>query len=87
MKKEYRKPGVTTETSFETASLTCGKTPDHPPGSWHFTGAYDTFTGHYGPAMGGSESMSGSLGVGLTGPASTSYAYSGLCTNWVTFSS
>jgi hypothetical protein len=87
MKRDYKKPTVITEMSFETSALACGKTVDPPPGSWHFSSAYDTFTGHFGPQM-ADESSSGSCGVGFgPGGTSQSYGYSGLCGNWSTFTS
>ncbi len=91
MKKSYGKPELLTQTSFETSALSCAKTPgDPPPGSWHFSSAYDTFTGHFGPGFGGSESLTGSAGIGF-GPGGTSasggYGAYLQCTNWVTFSS
>ena len=87
-KKEYSKPVISTETSLETSALACGKSSDPPAGSWHGGSAYDTFTGHYGGGFGGSASVSGQAGVGFgPGGTSQSYAYSGLCGNWVTFSS
>jgi hypothetical protein len=88
MKKVYKKPTIATEMSFETSALACGKMTDPPAGSWHFSSAYDTFTGHLGGGMGGNETASGSVGVGF-GPGGTSgsYGYSGLCGNWVTFTS
>ncbi len=86
MRKEYAAPWIHTEKSFETSALACGKTSDPPPGSWHFTGAYDTFTGHYGSGMGGSESVSGTIALGWgPGGTSNSYGYSGLCSNWVVY--
>jgi hypothetical protein len=88
MRTEYRKPSILSEKSFETTALGCGKTIDPPPGSYHWGSAYDTFVGHFGPGFGPSESMSGSPGVGF-GPGATtqSYSYSGLCINWITYSS
>jgi len=90
MKREYRQPMINTEQSFETSALACAKTPgDPPPGGWHFSSAFDTFTGHLGPGMGDLESETGSAGIGF-GPGGTSaYAgfYYGQCTYWVTFSS
>ena len=85
MKKAlYSKPVIKSEKSFETSALACAKTTDPPPGSWHTGSAYDTFTGHFGPGMGGNESNSGQAGIGF-GPGGTSgsYAYSGLCGNRV----
>ncbi len=84
--KKYRKPAVASDKSFETNALACGKTTDPPPGSFHIPGGGAALTGHFGPGFGGSESVSGSAGTGWP-PGSTSYAYSGMCTNWVTFSS
>ncbi len=50
--------------------------------------AYDTFSGHFGPGFGGSESISGSAGIGFgPGGTSSSYYYDGLCGNWITFTS
>lgn len=74
MKRDYAAPTIMSEKSFETSALACGKTTDPPAGSYHFTGAYDTWTGHYGPGMGGSESASGSIGIGF-GPGGTSLSY------------
>lgn len=88
MRKTYVSPRIVTQKSFETSALSCAKTPDHPPGSWHFSSAYDTFTGHLGGGFGGSESISGTTGIGFgPGGTSQSYSYAGLCGNWVTFSS
>jgi hypothetical protein len=70
---------VVSESSFETGALACAKTADPPPGSWHF-GPGTSFTGHFGPGLG--ESQSGTAVA--TGPSSFSYPYSLLCTNWVT---
>lgn len=86
MRREYVKPEIQSQTSFETSALGCGKLPEPPPGSWHFSSPYDTFTGHFGPAR--TESVSGSIGVGF-GPGGTSmyYGYSGLCSNWITYAS
>ena len=83
MEKRYQPPIVRSEDGFQTSALACGKTAPPPPGSWHFAGAYDTFTGHFGPALGVDESMYGQVGLGF-GPGSLSYSYSGLCLNWVT---
>jgi hypothetical protein len=89
-RKDYMRPKVLSVKSFETSALTCAKTPGEPPvGAWHFSSAYDTFTGHFGGGFGGSESMTGSAGIGW-GPGGTSMSagfYYGQCTNWVTFSS
>jgi len=88
MRKTYVSPRIVTQKSFETSALSCAKTPDHPPGSWHFSSAYDTFTGHLGGGFGGSESISGSAGIGFgPGGTSASYLISGQCTNWITYSS
>lgn len=92
MKKKYGSPRIISEKSFETNALACGKTTDPPPGSWHFSSAYDTFTGHLAEAFSASASQSGSVGVGFgTGGTSQSYPYSyglgGLCQIWITFSS
>lgn len=87
MKRTYRKPDIQSEVSFETSALACAKTPDPPPGSWHLGSAYDTFIGHFGEGFGGSESVSGSAGIGFgPGGTSSSYAYSGMCGNWVMYS-
>ncbi len=83
--KIYRKPAVSTEKSFETNALACGKTTDPPPGSWH-SSIYDTWTGHLGPGFGVSESESGTISAGWIA-GSTSYPYSGLCSNWISFHS
>ena len=83
MRQPYRPPVILSEKTFETSALACGKSPYADPGSWHFTSAYDTFTGHFGPGM-GAGSTSGQLGVGFgPGGTSSSYSYSGLCSNWV----
>jgi hypothetical protein len=63
MRKDYVAPQIRTEKSFETSALACAKTTDPPPGSWHFASAYDTFTGHWGSGLWGSESGSGAVGV------------------------
>ncbi len=86
--KKYSSPSIVTARSFDTSALSCAKTPDVPPGSFHSGSAYDTFTGHFGGGFGGSESMTGSAGIGM-GPGGTSMSvdYSGLCTNWITYSS
>lgn len=91
MKNEYGPPRICSEKSFETSALYCAKTPgEPPPGAWHFSSAYDTFTGHFGPSMGGRESETGSHGIGW-GPGGTtlsgSYAAYLQCTHWVTYSS
>ncbi len=88
MRKEYAAPHIRTEKCFETSALCCAKSPSNlPPGSWHTRSAYDTFTGHYGGGFGGSESISGSAGVGFgPGGTSQSYSYTGLCTNWISYS-
>jgi hypothetical protein len=88
MPKSYKKPEIITEMCCESSALACAKTPDPPPGSWHFGSAYDTFTGHFGHFLGGTSSIFGSYGVGFgPGGKSQSYQYSGLCGNWVTFNS
>ena len=86
MKRIYDPPHIQSEKCFETTALNCAKAIDPPPGSWHFGSAYDTFTGHRAGGFGGSESASGSAGIGY-GPGGTtqSYAYEGLCGNWVTY--
>lgn len=90
MKLKYESPRICSVNSFETSALSCAKTTDPPPGSWHFSAPYDTFTGHLGGGLGGSESLSGSAGIGW-GPGGTSmsghYEAYGLCSNWVTYSS
>lgn len=70
MKRGCCKPDIQSETSFETEALACGKIPTRPPGTWHLSSAYDTFTGHMEPEFGGSESVSGSAGIGF-GPGGT----------------
>ena len=88
MKRDYATPSIETESCFETSALACAKTTDPPPGSWHTGSPYDTFSGHFGPGFGGSESNSGSPGIGFgPGGTSSSYHYYGMCTNWITFSS
>ena len=85
MRRRYRAPSMVSDRNFETDALSCAKTPDPPPGSWHFYSAYDTWTGHLGAGFGASESQTGSAGIGF-GPGGTSqvYGYSGMCLNWVT---
>jgi hypothetical protein len=86
MKRNYLAPHIETEKCFETSALACGKQTSMPPGSWHFASPYDTFTGHLGGGFGGSESASGSAGVGFgPGGTSASYTINGLCANWVTY--
>jgi len=86
--KVYSKPIVVSDRSFETNALACGKTPDPPPGSWHFAYDYETFTGHFGPGFGGSESQTGSAGLGFgPGGASNSGTISIMCGVWITLSS
>jgi hypothetical protein len=87
MKKDYATPRISSEKSFETSALACAKYPDtEPPGSWHMSSAYDTFTGHMGSGFGGSESVSGSAGIGF-GPGGTtqSYAFIGMCGTWISY--
>ena len=86
MKLRYASPRIFSEKSFETNALACGKYSVPQPGSWHTGSAYDTFTGHFGPGFGASESASGSAGIGF-GPGGTSgsYVYNGLCGNWITY--
>ena len=89
MRQDYCKPAIRTENSMETSALACAKTPDSFYGSWHFSSAYDTFTGHLGGGFGGSESLTGSAGIGW-GPGGTSMTttYLGsMCGNCVTYSS
>jgi hypothetical protein len=87
MRKQYLRPQILSEKSFETDALACGKSTNPPPGSWHLGSAYDTFTGHFGDGFGGSESISGSAGVGYgPGGSSMSYPYQGLCGTWVLYS-
>jgi hypothetical protein len=85
--KKYGKPSVVSQRTFETSALGCAKTSDPPPGSFHTTSAYDTFTGHFGRYAGASESLSGSVGIGF-GPGGTSGSgmYEIAC-GWVVFSS
>ncbi len=87
--KKHSTPVIETQKNFETSALACGKTATPPAGSMHLSSACDTFTGHLGPGMGVSESVSpGQAGVGF-GPGGTSvdYPISGICGNWVTLSS
>ncbi len=87
-KFKYVKPSIQSEKSFESSALGCAKQTSPPPGSWHTGHAYDTWSGHFGPGFGGSESISGSVGIGFgPGGTSLSYHYDGLCNNWVTFTS
>jgi hypothetical protein len=85
-RREYRRPGIQSERVFETSALACGKTVNPPPGSYHIRPGGPYWTGHFGPGMGGYESLSGSVGTAWP-PGSTSVAYSTLCTNWITFHS
>ena len=88
MKRRYRMPQMESQQSFDTSALGCGKTTDPPPGSFHWGSAYDTFSGHFGPGFGGSESVSGSAGVGFgPGATSQSYNYYGMCMNFILYSS
>ncbi len=84
----YGRPIITSRVSFESSALACAKTTDPPPGSWHTSSAYDTFTGHFGGGFGGSESLSGAAGIGF-GPGGTSGSghYSGMCGNWILYAS
>ena len=87
-KRDYARPRILSEKCFETSALSCGKViGSSVPGSWHFSSAYDTFTGHLGQGFGTTvESQSGSAGVGFgPGGTSESYYHYGLCENWVTF--
>jgi hypothetical protein len=88
VRSRYRKPSIETTVAFESTALACAKTTDPPPGSWHTSAAYDTFTGHFGGGWGGSESNSGAAGIGF-GPGGTSGSglYSGMCGNWILYSS
>ncbi len=88
LKRGYKTPSVVSERSFETNVLACAKGASPSPGSHHFYSAYDTFTGHLGPGFGVHSSQSGAAGIGF-GPGGTSntYAYSGMCLNWVTLTS
>jgi hypothetical protein len=83
MKKLYIAPTILSEEAFEASALACGKTNPPPPGSFHFTSQVWGFTGHLGPGLGGQESESGSAVI-WSPVSSPSYAYSGLCINWVT---
>ncbi len=88
MRLPYEKPVIQTQRSFETSALACGKTSSGDPGSHHMGSAYDTFTGHMGSGFGGSESISGSAGIGFgPGGTSSSYNYAGMCGNWIQMSS
>lgn len=89
MGKTYSTPLISSESTLETTALACAKTTDSAPWSWHWSSAYDTFTGHFGGGFGGSESRSGSAGIGW-GPGGTSHSTTyveGMCLNWVTYSS
>jgi len=90
MKQHYFAPRISSERCFETSALSCAKTPgEYPPGAWHFSSPYDTFTGHLGPSLGNRESETGAAGIGF-GPGGTSASagfYYGQCTNFVTYSS
>ncbi len=88
MKKGYRSPQILSEECFETSALGCAKViSGGTTGSWHFSSAYDTFTGHFGPGFGSTmESSSGATGIGFgPGGTSQSYYHYGLCENWVVF--
>ena len=89
MKAEYRKPRILSERLFETSALACAKNPDDPlPGSWHFSSAYDTFTGHFGTGWHGvtwgTESQSQPTGLGFgPGGESNSYPIYLMCSRWI----
>ena len=85
-RKPYRQPAIHSERSFETSALARGKTVNPPPGSYHMRPNGPYATGHFGPGFAAYESMSGSAGAAWP-PGSTSYPYSGMCTNWITFHS
>jgi hypothetical protein len=87
-KLRYSKPSIGTQVCYESSALACAKTTDPPPGSFHGSSAYDTFTGHFGPGFGGDESLTGSAGIGF-GPGGTSGStvYSVPCSTWITYSS
>ncbi len=86
-RKPYASPSVVSDRAFTGWALACGKFPVPSPGSYHFYSAYDTFTGHLGPGFTANESQTGQAGVGFgPGGTSMSYAWSGLCINWVTLS-
>lgn len=88
MRLKYAAPHICSEKCFETSALGCGKTTNPPPGSWHFSNAFDTFTGHFHGFTGYPASDSGSVSLGYGfGGTSRSYPYAGLCTNWVLYSS
>ena len=93
MKEVYRQPWIVTQKVFDTTALACAKAPDSPPpGSWHFSSAYDTFTGHFGTGWNnvtwGTESQSQATGVGFgPGGSSSSYTISLLCSRWIHFAS
>jgi hypothetical protein len=87
-KPTYRAPSIESARCYETSALACGKTNDPPPGSRHWGTFYqNSFTGHFGPGFGASESNSGTIPPGTGAVTSMSYPYSGLCTNWVTWQS
>jgi len=88
MARNYVKPSIISDKCLETTALACGLTANAPPGSWHMSRSYDTFTGHLVSGFGASDSVSGSAGVGF-GPGGTTQSYfmGGLCGNWVTYSS
>ena len=88
MAKIYRTPTVITEKCFETSALGCGKViGGGATCSWHFSSAYDTFSGHFGPGFGSTmESSSGATGIGFgPGGTSQSYYHYGLYETWVVF--
>ena len=80
-KRRYVRPSAVSENAFESSALACAKTATPPPGSWHF-GAGTSFTGHFGPGLG--ESQTGTAVA--AGASSFSYPYSLLCSNWVMLS-
>ena len=76
MKKAYRKPHIFSEKSFETSALGCAKTGIIPPGSYHLTAAYDTFTGHAGTWLGAYPTF-----FTVTANTTTGIGYSTGCTS------
>ena len=83
MKKEYKRPSIFSEKTFETYSLSCGKTSIPPAGSHHLTGAFDTFNGHTGTWLGAYPTF-----FTVTANTTTGIGYNTGCTSqWLDYSS
>lgn len=86
--RHYARPTIQSCRSFETTALSCAKTTNTLPASWHLSSAYETYTGHFGNGFWNMESESGSYGIGFgPGGTSMSYGHVALCMSWITYSS